>query len=244
MKIYFAGCDGKVYADLLKSADGKHALYSYYHLKKTKFNTRFDFPNVFIDSGAFSAKTLGAAIDIVEYSEYVKANKFTLYSVLDEIGNFEQTKINQLKMESLGLKPLPCVHYGATKEQLHYWFSRYDYIAIGGVVPHAKFHTRLYKWLDVVFQVAREHWPIKLHLFGSTSKRTLLRYPFYSADSSTWLAASRYGRSLAVSQDARMQFFNKKTHGYQKRTLEEVEHYKKLETHLTKVWTNRGIIWE
>ena len=70
--------------------------------------------SLFLDSGAYSAWSKGIEINIDEYIEFVKKYKdnLTVYANLDDINSPEKTWENQRYMESKGLKPLPCFHYG------------------------------------------------------------------------------------------------------------------------------------
>ena len=75
--------------------------------------------HLFLDSGAFSAYTLGIEINIYEYIEFIKQHKniIDMYANLDVIatGNTlndkkyaaEKTLQNQKIMEEAGLSPLP-----------------------------------------------------------------------------------------------------------------------------------------
>ena len=100
----------------------KHLLESYHYVCGQRYvdAMRMDNVTVFLDSGAFSAHTLGAHIDLPTYCEYIKRNKdiirvednIVMASVLDGIGDPLQTYRNQLCMEELGARPLPCFHFG------------------------------------------------------------------------------------------------------------------------------------
>ena len=54
-------------------------------------------PNLFIDSGAFSANSSGTPVDLDEYMEFLLENEehFTVYANLDAIGNPELSWRNQ-----------------------------------------------------------------------------------------------------------------------------------------------------
>jgi hypothetical protein len=97
-------------------------LLSYHYIKNTDFLDKLYpfFPDIFLDSGAFSAMSQGVHIDIVDYIAFVKQNKSKLkvYANLDVIGNAEATLKNQEIMEKAGLSPLPCFHYGEDKKYL------------------------------------------------------------------------------------------------------------------------------
>src|SRR2546423_4074021 len=93
-------------------------LFSYHYIQDApldhlleKYFTR-PFPDVFLDSGAFSAYSQGAKINIAAYCRYIFKYKHLLavYSNLDVIGSAEGTLKNQRYMESKGLQPLPVFH--------------------------------------------------------------------------------------------------------------------------------------
>jgi hypothetical protein len=152
---------------------------------------------LFLDSGAYSAFTKGVTIDIKEYCDFIKANKkyLEVYANLDEIGDPEGTRDNQKAMERQGLRPMPCFHYGEDVKYLHEYMEQYDYIALGGMVPIA---TRdLQPWLDSIFGehiCGPDGMPkVRVHGFGMTSLRLMIRYPWFSVDSTSWLMSSRMG---------------------------------------------------
>jgi len=153
--------------------------------------------NLFIDSGAFSAFTQNVTIDIMEYIAFIKEHKdlIYIYANLDSIGDPEKTLQNQKIMEDNGLTPLPCFHYGEDIKYLEYYLDNYDYIALGGMVPIA--NAPLTVWLDRIFSeyiCGKDGYPIsKIHGFGLTSLPLLLRYPWFSVDSTSWVMTSRMG---------------------------------------------------
>lgn len=153
--------------------------------------------SIFLDSGAFSAFTKGVTIDIDEYIAFIKQHKkyLDVYSVLDVIGDAEATYQNQLYMESKGVSPLPCFHYGEDVKYLKRYVEKYSYIAFGGMVPIST--PRLVDWLDKLFSnfiCDSDGFPkVKVHGFGMTSFRLMRRYPWYSVDSTSWIHAGAFG---------------------------------------------------
>jgi len=153
--------------------------------------------DLFLDSGAYSAKTQGAVIDIQEYITFVKkyGEYLTVYANLDVIGDPQKTWNNQKIMEEAGLKPMPTFHFGEPLK----WFQRYlnagyDYIAIGGLVGAGD----MIPFLDNLFGNhicnTPDHTPrVKIHGFGLTSLKLMLRYPYYSVDSTSWVMTGRMG---------------------------------------------------
>jgi len=164
---------------------------------------RRDRTKIFLDSGAFSAHTKGVTIDLPAYCEYIKRNRdiidtvdgCTLASVLDGIGDPLQTYRNQLAMEQLGVRPLPCFHYGEDERYLEWYVQNYSYITIGGMVPIAK--PQLFPWLDRIWSRyltdGSGRAKIRVHGFGLTSVKLMERYPWYSVDSSSWVQIGSNG---------------------------------------------------
>ncbi len=167
-------------------------------LKRTSTNLKV---NLFLDSGAFSAWTKGIKIDIDEYIAFIKKYEsyIEVYANLDDIKDPEITYQNQKYMESKGLKPLPCFHYGEDINYLiRYLDEGYSYIALGGMVGKNKKH--LIKWLDKLFYNyltdKKGFSKVKVHGFGVGSVIIMLRYPWYSVDSTVWVKTSRFGDVL------------------------------------------------
>lgn len=146
---------------------------------------------VFLDSGAFSAFTLGKVIDLPAYCKYIHDNAdiIEFASVLDGIGDPLKTWQNQVEMERLGAKPLPCFHWGEDERYLEHYVANYEYITLGGMVPHSSEENR--EWLDHVWKnyltTPDGHAKCKVHGFGMTSPSLMQRYPWYSVDSSSWV---------------------------------------------------------
>lgn len=161
--------------------------------------------NIFLDSGAFSAWTQGVEIDIQEYIKFIKEHEDILevYANLDVIGldgsqpnriTAEKTLENQKIMEKAGLSPLPCFHFGEPFEFLQYYVENYDYLALGIA---GNVGNKLVPWLDECFSnyICGENGmpKIKVHGFAITALNVMLRYPFYSVDSTSWVMTSRMG---------------------------------------------------
>lgn len=153
--------------------------------------------SLFLDSGAFSAWSKGVNIDIDAYIAFIKEHKkyIHVYSVLDDINSAETTLKNQKYMESKGLSPLPCFHYNEDVKFLRHYLNGYEYISLGGMVPIS--NHNLMVWLDDLFQnyiCDDDGMPkVKIHGFGITSIPILIRYPWYSVDSTSWVMTGRFG---------------------------------------------------
>lgn len=186
----------------------RNNLESYHYIFKETQTRRIreDGTRVFLDSGAFSAFTQGVDIDLPGYVDYIKRNSdivrvddgILCASVLDGIGDPLKTYQNQKHMEYLGVQPLPCFHYGEDERYLEYYISNYRYITLGGMVPISK--PQLYFWLDRIWNdylVDGAGRPkVKVHGFGLTTIDLMLRYPWYSVDSSSAIQIGNMGNIL------------------------------------------------
>lgn len=189
-------------------------LESYHYVGKQQYvdNMRLNEAKVFLDSGAFSAHTLGVTIDLPTYCDYIKRNMDILRiedgavmaSVLDGIGDPLKTYQNQLAMERLGAKPLPCFHFGEDTRYLDWYVQNYDYITIGGMVGRSS--IALAQWLDRIWENhlidGSGRAKLKVHAFGITAIPIMERYPWYSVDSSSWIQSAAFGGIVTAKHGA------------------------------------------
>ncbi len=213
MRLFIAGMytngtadrGGRLYLEMMNDAERWHVeqcknlLESYHYVGAQKYidQMRRDGAKVFLDSGAFSAFTLGKEIDLNAYCDYIKANAdiIEFASVLDGIGDPLKTYQNQVLMEQQGTRPLPCFHFGEDERYLEWYVQNYDFITLGGMVPHSTAENKL--WLDRIWPKYLCHPDgspkIKVHGFGMTSIPLMKRYPWYSVDSSSWVQVAFRG---------------------------------------------------
>jgi hypothetical protein len=152
---------------------------------------------LFLDSGAFSAFTQGTTIDIDSYITFIKEfkDKVNVYVNLDVIGSAEDSWKNQEYMESKGLHPLPVFHLQDGIEYLHRCL-KYPYFCLGGMASGATTQQRLDfldKCWDIICDTPDRLPKSKVHGLGMTSLDLLFRFPWWSVDSSSWLATGRFG---------------------------------------------------
>ena len=182
-----------------------HILESYHYIGSQRYvdQMRADNAKVFLDSGAFSAYTLGVEIDLPTYCDYINRNRdlwriedgVMMASVLDGIGDPLQTWRNQLEMEARGCKPLPCFHAGEDERYLEHYVRNYEYITLGGMVGSST--KQLCIWLDRMWEryltdgSGRPR--LKVHGFGITAVPIMERYPWFSVDSSSWIQTAAFG---------------------------------------------------
>ncbi len=165
----------------------------------------------FLDSGAYSAWSRKAEVDLDEYIAFIKANidHIDVYANLDAIPGVlggvasaaereraaQQSWDNLMYMREHGLDPLPVFHIGEDWS----WLQRMrdlgcDYIGLGGLVGQPAERRRA--WLDQVFDriCDADGQPLlKTHGFGMTAIPLIFRYPWFSIDSTTWIKITANG---------------------------------------------------
>lgn len=259
MRLYLAGLftngfGNSKYSTRISEAEEKdrasvrNYLESYHYIHRDKFvrDIRREKRKVFLDSGAFSAFTMGVDVDLPAYCRYILENIDIIEvidgnvcaSVLDSIGSAEGTYHNQVAMEKLGVRPLPCYHYGEPVKWLEWYVANYDHITIGGMVPISTPQLRI--WLDRIWEKylidGSGRAKIKVHGFGLTTISLMTPYPWYSVDSSSWVQIAANGgilftknwKALSVSENSpsrkvQNQHFNTFTPPQQKAIIKHLE---------------------
>lgn len=170
--------------------------------------------DLILDSGAFSAWKKKESLTVEQYISFIERNKPALHEYVNldvipgewgRVGTPEDVERsaakgyeNLLKMRAAGLEAMPVYHMG---ERL-YWLERMigDGFTYIGISPaNDRTTAQKVEWLDWVYGYlcGSSGFPeIKTHGFGVTALPLLFRYPWYSADSVTWLLVGGYGGIL------------------------------------------------
>lgn len=175
----------------------------------------------FLDSGAFTLRPAAAAYakaqglgrwayyDTPEFYSYLDdyaafVKKFRrgidLYANVDVIPNAELSWRNQQYLEAKGLRPVPVVHYRTDLKWLRHYMDRgHRLVGLGGLVG-SQAAPDCRRWLDRAFGIAcggPGGLPtVRLHGFGVTAFDLLVRYPWWSVDSTTWVMVEANGSVL------------------------------------------------
>ena len=186
--------------------------------KKKKRHKIGNVKSHFLDSGAFSLWTIAATYhkenkcgrwdyyDTDEfwayadaYVKFVKKYKIAIdyHANLDVIPNPELTWRNQQYLESKGLTPVPVVHYTTDLKWLHHYIEHgYQFIGLGGLVG-STMKKGCKDWIancfDIVHDTPDRMPKVKIHGFGVTSWKLLLRFPWWSVDSAAWDKIASFG---------------------------------------------------
>lgn len=235
MRLYFAGAFTGQTTEGLKAMGMEYKLYSYAHEKKLA--PQWGSQNLLLDSGAFTFFTKGKTINIQQWIDYIKEHKPENSIQFDVIGDPEASWVNWKKSEEQ-VHTLPVLHYGATNEQIKRVLTAAPYICLGALVPLAKNRKVLIQWLDHIFSF-KESRGVKMHCLGIMQRDILLRYPFYSADSSSALSAVRYPMEKNKLVRYRQQHWH-----YREMYYYPIQEQVAMQKLVTDVWTARGIVWD
>lgn len=179
-------------------------------MKESLLNERQEDYRMIVDSGAFSVYNAGHTVDIDAYCEFIKDMRASFTKLvdlnfvqLDVIFNEEETVKNYEYQTSLGLDVCPVYTRGGSVERLDYLLEQDKYIFVGGV-QRGKGNKNFAK------MVLEKSQGKKVHYLAFVKPDYVNHYKPYSVDSSSWLAAARYGECLYYKGKGRMSSINKK----------------------------------
>lgn len=175
---------------------------------------------LFIDSGAWSAHSQGKEINVDDYIKYLNENDdyFYIYAQVDKIpGEFRKPKTKEQILEAPEIswknylymkdkvksrdKLLPVFHQGEDfkwlKNMLEYTHEDTGkHISYIGISPanDSSVPGKL-EFVDRCFEIIKNssNPNVKTHAFGMTSLKILEKYPFTSADSTSYLMTAING---------------------------------------------------
>lgn len=242
MKLHFAGSDGiELHNAVLRTAGAVNRLESYYTHREQGSAPSTGF-TMLLDSGGFSARTRGVTIDVVEYAAFVAEHGITECFNLDTLSPEEtEEHLTYLVGACPETTVLPVWHatdWPNNKTRLGELVEQFDYIGIGALVGGPTPKARKQQALDWVFGTFRTS--VRFHGLGVTSVGWLQRYPWFSVDSTSWLAPGRYGSRQG---DPRLAKFENKTYAWHERNLQAVRELLELERRTTRLWLGRGVDW-
>ena len=176
--------------------------------------------NMIIDSGAFSAWKLGKPVNIENYCAYLERNLdwISHYVALDVISPGRPEEAAAASFENLeymlarGLNPIPVFHVG---EDLK-WLRRMidagcDYIGLSASSLMSR--NKVDDWYSYVWShlVNRDGYPIvKAHAFGEGRLSSLRQFPWYSADSTSWIYTAMRAGHISMPGGGRVAMRNDK----------------------------------
>ncbi len=285
MRLIFACSPGKKHLALLRKCSVEHILISYAFIKDVDYLIRlldgYEPKSFTLDSGAFSVWANGKTIDIEAYTRFarelreklslnVELNVVNLDVLPGEFGrkptdlereeSAEKGWANMLRLEKEGLKVIHVYHQHEKIDWLEKLRAHSDYIGISPANDCSMKEKQ--QFLDKTFGHIKNS--VKTHGFAVTSHTQLYRYPFYSCDSSSWVAAARFGRIPIFCDDLTvksLQYKDKEqvikywpylqeigikdlaSDDWTIRTELSIKTFQRLQEITTKLWKSRGITW-
>ena len=200
MNVYFVTTGLWEEMQVIKKVRPPRLLCSYWYFKNkplAKFCEELGYqPEILLDSGAYSAFTKGKHVNVLDYIEYIHANRdyIAKYISLDVIGDPKTTVLLWGLMRELGLSPIPVVHYGDPIRLLELYSVVSAPVALGGTVP-IRDKRVVAAWCS---EIKRQHPDTELHLLGSNSKAILHSGALASCDASTWYIQAVKGRPTTI----------------------------------------------
>ena len=183
---------------LLFIDSGAHGLYNEHVFGKIHEKSKYEW---------FTTEEFWQYVDT--YAAFIKAHEsaLTLYANVDVIFNPKMSwEVQEYLEKEWDLKPLPVIHHGTSLKWLEKYLEKgYDYIGLGGRAQDATQIDYL-SWADESFNVIcsqQSRLPLaKVHGFAVTAHSLMVRYPWYSVDSTSWLAFGGYGMVIYPLQKA------------------------------------------
>lgn len=179
-------------------------LFAYHYFRSTDFDDLVGGRPVsmFADSGAFSAYTQGAEVDVVGYGDWClsRLGQFDVFCNLDVIYDEAQSRRNLETLHDMGVPAIPVFHAGSQWSELERLAEAHPYIGLGGVAVHGSKPEALRRWFDRCFDIGAKH-GAGFHGLGVTSWWAMTRYPWVSIDSTSWLQGPMYGSLVWVDPD-------------------------------------------
>ncbi len=180
------GYIGKMFLD-----SGAHAIYTREVIRK-KHKEGYDF---------YNSQTFWDYVDA--YANFIKKYKTAIdwYVNVDAIFQPETSyKVLKYLENTHKLNPMPVVHWGTDIKWLKkYMDDGYTYIGLGGLGQEVT-KKWYYNWADNIFRYIcpkPTQLPIiRVHGFAMTAYDLLVRYPWRSVDSASWVKAGGFGQIL------------------------------------------------
>lgn len=199
MNLYFSGLNSASEAPMLAAAGVSHLLVDWKDINKLPpgFSGRLA-----LDSGAYRAHKKGESITLPEYDSIIQSMhpRLDWAAARDVFADpFATYRRQRADLTSSTVPKIPVWQWGGPDLHLHYWLSRSEIIAIGGLVPLMRDKNE--SVLKQLLHLCRQY-PGRFHLFGLNWLKAIneLRGIARSCDTSKWLDGGRYGHLIFVHE--------------------------------------------
>jgi hypothetical protein len=206
---------------------------------------------MFLDSGAFSiwkefdksgrvleGKALWDYVDA--YANYIKQNikLIDVYVNVDIPFRPDVTLEVQNYMEKKHkLHPIPVYHPGEPVQYLINYIKKHDYIGMGGIgagniSKQAWMTSTGERAFEIICDNPKKIPKVKVHGFAMTSPALMMRYPFYSVDSSSWMQFGKYGLLIVPKKKGGKFVYDESPHivvvSQRKKARKDADHFNNL----------------
>ena len=148
--------------------------------------------NLQVDSGAFSVFRSGKVIDIDKFIVVAKQNPQAEIFSLDEIGNWQKSQANTLKIWAAGVPAMPIYHAGEPRNYLDWCVEN---TPCGKIAIACTSKDRAGVVREQFKYIWDKYGGIKIHGLAMASPKMLAVGPFDSVDASSWATApGRFGQ--------------------------------------------------
>lgn len=256
MKLFFAGTESKTYINKVKENGVQRILQSAFYLNYKHQPNVIAAPDYLLDSGGFTAIKKGTPIPVDKFAEYI--NKFEVKVAFNmDVRDTAETLQNQKYLEKhTKAYIIPVYHHHEFcdpkwKDLIVQFAKEYPFISLGGNPTGIDLDEKM-RYMDFVY--SKVGLKSKVHGLGVTRYELLTRYPWFSVDSTTWLAASQFGTFIEFKEGrmsktagigARKKLSDpKQLTGMDHKLNEAIKSFLKMETYITQYWAQRGVIWD
>lgn len=259
MKLFFAGCEAKQHAQSAINNGVTSILESAFYLNYKRPPNRFSAKCHVLDSGGFTSRKKGTIINVEKYAEYL--NQFDVKVAFNlDTSNTDETLHNQEYLEkNTKCYIIPIYHYSEFivpryQGLLVDYAKKYHYIGLGGTAEGATgiTHNKL-AFFDFCFSTVGIR--NKIHGLAVTSFKLMLRYPWFSVDSTSWLSAEAYGKFIDFKDGRFVGLDSIRKQGgtftdprqllsSHDRVNTSVKAYLKAEKYITQYWASKGVRWD
>lgn len=210
LTIFFSGVEQESYLDILYDLGIRNFLMSYEYLKGRGVGQLKKYPDMhlFIDSGAYTYQNDPKYEEyteeqwekqIEEYLRWAKKHKDSIFAIADldlqYLPNVGYEKVYEWRrkyfepfMLETGI-PVCFIYHEDGLAQWEYMCKRYPYVGLSLAIDKVDGGG---DQLRAMFKVAEKHNALCQGM-ASTNTKLLTQYPFYTVDSTTWLAGLKYG---------------------------------------------------
>lgn len=210
LTIFFSGVEQESYLEVLYDLGIRNFLMSYEYLKGKGLSQLKKYPDMhlFIDSGAYTYQNDPKYEEyteeqwvkqIEEYLSWAKKHKDQIFAIADldlqylsnvgyeKVYEWRKTYFEPFMLET-GI-PVCFIYHEDGLDYWEYMCKRYPYVGLSLAIDKVDGGSTQ---LKEMFRIAEKHNTLTQGM-ASTNTKLLVQYPFYTVDSTTWLAGLKYG---------------------------------------------------